>query len=88
MLAEHELAPARPADAGLRELAQLLFDLSLGAAVQDEALDRVLQDVGYEREHGPPVTLGAGTRSSAREWVGAGAEHEVVHRVDEAVVRV
>ena len=62
VLGEHELARGREAGAGLRELAQRGIEPPLRALVETEALHRVLEHVGHEREHGPPVAA----RSPAR----------------------
>ena len=79
VLREHELARAREPDARLAELAQLRIEQPRRAPVQREALHRVVEDVGHEREHRPPVAgrPGRGARLGHRIAI---AEQQVVQR--------
>jgi hypothetical protein len=55
VLGEDELAPRRPSGADLAQFPQNRIQPSLRALVQPETGHRVLEDVGDESEHGPPV---------------------------------
>ena len=60
VLGEDELALLDPPGAGLAELAQDWVDLAVRVAIDREAVDRVLEDVGGERIDRPPVARRAG----------------------------
>src|SRR5579862_2899840 len=63
MLRIDELAAARPARPQLAELAVFRVELAVRAAIELEARDRVVEDVGHEREDRPPVPRRAGLRA-------------------------
>src|SRR3546814_13981444 len=77
MLRKDELAALHPAGARLAELAKNRVDSARRVAIDREALDRMFEDVGRQRENGPPVAGRARRGSSeerrvGQEWVRQG----------------
>src|SRR6202000_856912 len=83
MLRIHELAAPRPADPGLADLAQLCIELCL-AARKLENRDGVVEGVGDQREHGPPVARRAGVGAGRRDGI-ALAEQRFVDGLGEGM---
>ncbi|MDF2389554.1 hypothetical protein JMG10_49570, partial [Nostoc ellipsosporum NOK] len=77
MLRKDELAALDPARAGLAEFAQHRIDRPRRVAIDREAVDRVLEDVGREREYRPPITRRAGRGTGLGDGI-AIAEQAVV----------
>src|SRR3546814_5726350 len=69
MLRKDELAALHPAGARLAELAKNRVDSARRVAIDREALDRMFEDVGRQRENGPPV--------AGRARRGAGLGHRI-----------
>ena len=79
VLGEDELAADQPTGPGLAQLPQGAGHLAVGAGVEAEAADGVLEDVGRVGEDGPPVARCSrgGARLGHRVAV---AEELLVHR--------
>jgi hypothetical protein len=77
VLAEHELAADGESGAGLAEFAQLGADVAAGVAVELEAGGGVVEGVGDQREHGPPVAGRPRCRAGLRDRVAVPEEHAV-----------
>ncbi len=82
MLGEHELAGLHPAGAGLAQFAQHRVDLAFGVAIDGEPVDGVLEDVGGQREDGPPIAGRAGGGAGFGDGIATGPEECVVVAVD------
>jgi len=59
----HELAGNQPPGSGLTEFTQQRVETTFRAAIQTEPRHTVREDVGHEREHGPPVAWRTGRRT-------------------------
>ena len=87
VLGEDELAPRRPAGAALGQFAEGRIEESIGALVEAEPLDGVLQDIGHQGEDRPPITGRSGGRSGLGDRVPS-LEEVVVHDGDDGRIRL
>ena len=83
MLALDELAVRPDPHAELDRLADLRIEEAVAAAVEQEAVDGVLEDVGYERVGRPPVTSSAVCSTRLFDGAAVLTEHVVVGGQDD-----
>jgi len=77
MLRKDELAAPRPAGPDLPQLAQLRRQLALGAAIELEARDRMVEGIGHQRKDRPPVAGRARVRPRFLHRVALAEQHLV-----------